>query len=124
LAVQVHSTPPQSLTAGFELNGSSEVGELRLHSPLGTTLAIIRWRPGMAQLQRGSEWTEADSLNALSEQLLGTDVPVAALFNWLEGRSTEVPGWQVDMSRLTDGRLSAVRQSPLPSAELRLVLDR
>ena len=40
LAVQVHSTPPQSLTAGFELNGSSEVGELRLHSPLGTTLAI------------------------------------------------------------------------------------
>ncbi len=124
LAVQVHSTPPQSLTAGFELNGSSEVGELRLHSPLGTTLAIIRWRPGMAQLQRGSEWTEADSLNALSEQLLGTDVPVVALFNWLEGRSTEVPGWQADLSRITEGRLSAVRQSPLPSAELRLVLDR
>ena len=81
LAVQVHSAPPQSLSAGFELNGSPEVGELRLHSPLGTTLAIIRWRPGMAQLQRGSEWTDANSLSALSEQLLGTDVPVVALFD-------------------------------------------
>lgn len=124
LAVQVLTTPPQSLTAGFELNGSSEVGELRLHSPLGTTLAIIRWRPGMAQLQRGSEWTDANSLSALSEQLLGTDVPVVALFEWLDGRTTEVPGWQADLSRLTEGRLRAVRQSPLPAAELRLVLDR
>ena len=124
LAVQVQSAPPQSLSAGFELNGSPEAGELRLHSPLGTTLAIIRWRPGMAQLQRGGEWTEAHSLSALSEQLLGTDVPVAALFDWLAGRDIEVPGWQADVSRLADGRLSASRQLPLPAADLRLVLDR
>ena len=123
LAVQVHSAPPQSLTAGFELNGSPDAGELRLYSPLGTTLAIIRWRPGMAQMQRGNEWVEADSLSALSEQLLGTDAPIAALFDWLVGRMTEVPGWQADLRRLGDGHLSATRQRPLPAADLRLVLD-
>ncbi len=124
LAVQVHSAPPQSLSAGFELNGSPTVGELRLFSPLGTTLAIVRWRPGQAQLQRGNEWTDAGSLHTLSEGLLGTDVPVTALFDWLNGQATAVPGWQADLSRLDDGRLSATRQSPLPAADLRLVLDR
>lgn len=124
LAVQVHSTPPQSLSAGFELSGSPSTGSLHLHSPLGTTLAIVRWRPGLAQLQRGDQWEEADSLAALSERLLGTDVPVAALFDWLDDRATEVPGWRPDLSRLSDGRLSAARHAPLPAADLRLVLDR
>ena len=47
-----------------------------------------------------------------------------ALFAWLRGRPEHVPGWQVDLSQLDDGRLVANRQMPLPTAVLRLVLER
>ena len=45
----------------------------------------------------------------------------AALFGWLRGREGDVPGWQADLSRQGEGRISARRSTPLPTAELRVV---
>ena len=47
----------------------------------------------------------------------------AALFDWLQGRATAAAGWQVDLSRMEQGRLSARRHDPQPPAALRIVLD-
>ena len=46
------------------------------------------------------------------------------LFGWLRGEPQAVPGWSADLSALAAGRLSARRLMPLPTAELRVILDR
>jgi outer membrane lipoprotein LolB len=53
----------------------------------------------------------------------GTPLPIAALFDWLQGRATEVPGWHVDLSQVAQGRLRAQRTSPPPAADLRVAFD-
>ena len=124
LALTVHSEPPQSYSASFELQGHADAGELALASPLGSTLAVMRWQPGLAVLVSGDEQRRFDSLEALASEVTGTPIPVRALFDWLSGRPTPVEGWQPDLSRLPEGRLTAQRTHPLPTAELRLVLER
>jgi outer membrane lipoprotein LolB len=46
------------------------------------------------------------------------------LFAWLKGQQPTTPGWNADVSRISEGRLIARRLMPLPTAELRVVLDR
>ncbi len=124
LGLTVASEPPQSFSASFELSGSAEAGELSLTSPLGNTLAVMQWRPGEALLRQGEQARRYESVDALAQEVTGTPLPVRALFGWLRGQPQSVPGWQADLSRLPEGRLSAQRQMPLPTAELRVVLDR
>ena len=124
LALQVQSEPPQQWSAGFELQGSAEQGEMTLLSPIGTTLARLSWTPRSARLEQGGRVTQGDNLSSLSEQLQGTALPIAALFDWLAGRPSEVPGWQVDLSGHAQGRLLAQRSFPAPAAVLRIVLER
>jgi len=123
LSLQVQSEPPQSVNAGFELTGQAQAGELRISSPLGQNLARLRWSPERAELQRGQESITRDSLPAMVKALTGTDLPVQALFDWLHGRSTAAPGWEVDLSQHASGRITARRLSP-PTATLRLLLER
>lgn len=125
LALQVESEPPQYSSAAFELKGHAKSGELSLFSPLGGTLAVLNWAPGSATLRDSSnQVSRFDSLGALVAQATGTEIPVGALFDWLRGTNTPVPGWQADLTQLTDGRISATRSSPLPTAQLRVVLDK
>lgn len=123
LALQVESEPPQSLSAGFDLTGSPDAGELVFTSPLGTTLATVRWRPGLAELQQGTQVTRRDSLAALTAELGGTALPVATLFAWLRGTPEQADGWVVDLSRHAEGRITAQRQQPAPAAQLRIVFQ-
>lgn len=122
LSLQVAGTPPQSFTAAFELQGDARSGRLLLNSPLGNTVATVRWRPGEALLHQADNTQVFTGLDQLTAQLTGTEVPVAALFAWLDGQTTlSAPGWQADLSQHAAGRLSAVRKQPLPKAELRVV---
>ncbi len=121
LSLSVRSEPPQNLSAGFELLGQARAGQLRLSSPLGTTLALARWQPGQAQLSSGGQEQRFGSMEELLAQLTGAALPLAALFDWLDGRPTPVPGWESE--RLGPERLVARRLSPLPAVELRLLLD-
>ncbi len=124
LALQVQGTPPQNWSASFELQGSAETGQMVLLSPIGTTLARLSWTPQTAWLEQGSDKIESSDLQSLSQHLTGTDLPVAALFEWLAGKTAQAPGWQVDLTAHAQGRLTAKRSTPVPEAVLRIMIDR
>lgn len=123
LALQVDGEPPQSFHAGFELTGQPSRGELRLTSPLGTLLALVQWSDDGATLTQGSQVTRHASVDDLTTTLGGAPIPVRALFDWLQARPAEVPGWMADLSRQPEGRLVARREQPLPPVILRIILD-
>ncbi len=114
---------PQNFIAAFRLQGNPHTGTLDLFSPLGSTLAQVRWNPALATVQQGKMAREYPSLDDLIVDLTGANVPVAALFDWLAGRATPVPGWTPDLTHLGEGRLSARRAQPLPVARLQVVLE-
>lgn len=122
LALKVAADRPQSFAAGFELRGSAQAGELLLTSPLGQTLAQVTWSPAGAELRQGDTVTRRGNLDQLTTELTGTAVPVQALFDWLRGTGTEAAGWQADLAAFGDGRIQAQRRSPLPEAELRIIV--
>lgn len=123
LALNTEEDRPQSFSASFELTGSAEQGELEIYNPLGNIVAKLFWSPGMATVNTGSEQRSSASLDELVAQVFGTAIPVQALFAWLQGDAQAVVGWQVDLSRYAQGRISAVREQPLPRANLRVVLQ-
>ncbi len=124
MAIRVLKDPPESLSAGFELQGSAKAGEMVLLSPIGTTLARLDWTPQGAHLAQGQQQVSSPSLQKLGARLTGTELPIAAFFEWLAGRPAEAPGWQVDLSAHAQGRISAERREPSPGAVLRIALDR
>lgn len=124
LALQVEDAPSQSFYASFELTGNAQAGSLTLFTPIGSTVAVLRWEPGSASLQQGSQAAQRfSSLDDLAERATGTAIPVASLFDWLAGKASPVSGWTADLSAQADGRIIATRQQPLPVATLRVVLD-
>jgi outer membrane lipoprotein LolB len=124
LLLQIQSDPMENFTASFELMGSPEAGELHVLSPLGHHLARLQWSRQRAQLQRGQELLTRPSIDALVKELTGTELPLAALFQWLAGQPADAPGWQTDLARHAEGRISAQRMAPAPVTLLRIVLDR
>lgn len=123
MGLQVQSEPPQNLHASFELQGSAQQGELTLLTPVGSILARLSWTPRLATLERGAErWTQT-SVEQLAEQLVQTPFPIQALFDWIEGRAAMHAGWEADLSARDQGRITARRTAPAPSAVLRIVLD-
>ena len=123
LSLTVDSAPPERMAAGFTLEGSVQAGSFRLFSPLGSTLGEARWDNSGATLTQGASMQQFESLDALLTHFAQAAIPVRALFDWLQGSATEVPGWQVNLSQQAQGRISAIRQYPQPTADLRLILD-
>jgi outer membrane lipoprotein LolB len=124
LALQVQDQASQSFSASFELKGNARSGELALFSPLGGTLALLAWTPGEATLRANGQTRQFDSVDALVAHATGSAIPVAALFDWLRGIDTAVPGWRADLTQLGQGRVAARRLEPPPEADLRVVLER
>ncbi len=124
MALAVEGDARQSFSAFFILEGSTDHGNLRLSTPLGTVLAELVWSAEGAVLTSSQGDRRASSLDALLAEALGSPVPVEALFAWLHGEALQVAGWQADLSQLSAGRLQAVREAPPPRSTLRLVLDR
>ncbi len=124
ISLHILSEPEQSFSAGFELKGKPERGELTLISPLGNVLGVLRWSPGKAELDSGNQKIQRfDSVDALMAQATGAAVPLSALFAWLQGDNANVSGWSADLSRHSEGRISAKRAQPTPQTDLRVVLD-
>jgi len=113
----------QSFSAPFELRGSARQGDLLFYTPLGSTAAAIHWTENTAVLQARGETREFGDLNQLIRDLLGCDVPVTALFSWLNGQPQEAIGWQVDLSQQSQGKILARRLTPGPPALLQVLLD-
>ena len=124
MALTVDGQASQSFSAGFELKGAPEAGELTLTNPLGGTVAVLSWSPGNATLRSNGATRQFDSLEALAQEATGAPLPVASLFDWLSGKPTPVPGWEPDVTQVAEGRLRARRVAPPPAADLRLVFER
>lgn len=132
LSLRIASDPPQSLYAGFNLNGDAQTGDLTLNSPLGNSLAQLSWTPQSAVLKANNETKEYPSTSALIEHVTGTAIPLNALFDWMAGKDTPAEGWEIDLSGMkfqnnsneTAQRFVAKRLTPLPAAELRIAIDK
>lgn len=135
LQVAAHAAEPaRHLGATFELRGSAEQGALALSTPIGSTLAQARWRPGDAELTTADGSQRFADLDALTRQMLGEPLPLVALFDWLRARpwpgagntptdaGFEQLGWRVDLSRYADGWVTMQRPQP-PAVTLRVRLD-
>ena len=141
-AVRVDGTDgaaARSVTAAFELLGSANLGQLNLSTPFGSVLAQARWAPGQVVLVTPKGETNYPDLDALTREILGEGLPVAALFDWLRGRPwpgavstpTSAPGdtgfeqlgWVVDLARIDEAWVVA-RRERAPVVTLRAKLDR
>ncbi|MBC7702621.1 MAG: outer membrane lipoprotein LolB [Rhodoferax sp.] len=123
LALRIDADPVQSFSAAFELKGNAQAGQLSLYSPLGATIAQMAWAPGDARLRWDGKERTFDSMDALTLQATGTELPVISIFQWLAGENVSTSGWQADLRELPKGRIFARRSAPLPSVEMRLVLE-
>ena len=142
LAVKVDGidgAAPRSLSAAFELSGDSQAGRLNLSTPLGSMLAQARWVPGSVVLATPKGETRFADLDALTYEVLGESLPVAALFDWLRGRpwpgAPSTPnvapsepgfgqlGWAVSLARFDEGWVAATR-TQAPAVTVRARLDR
>jgi outer membrane lipoprotein LolB len=117
------NSPARSFSASFELTGTSEAGELIFLTPLGSTAATVQWNSTRAELVSAEGTRSFEGLGLLIQGLVGTDVPIPALFAWLDGRDLAVDGWQVDLTHFDQGKIAARRFSPPPQAQLHLVLE-
>ncbi len=124
LSLQVKTEPMQSFSASFELDGNARQGQLQRNPPLGHALAQARWTPTEAVLVSGGQTRRYTHIEELLLAATGTALPLGALFDWLGGQATPVPGWLPDLSRLAEGRLQARRSEPGPAVDLRILLDR
>lgn len=139
LALQVEGDASRSFSAAFELYGAPAQGRFDLLGPLGTLQGRAEWSAGQARLSSGDTQRDYDSLAALGQDLLGEDLPIEALFDWLAGRAW--PGaevlprpdgqsagfvqldWLVDLARREDGLLRLQHLWRSPTVTLRLKLD-
>ncbi len=69
LALRVDSTPPQAFSAGFDLRGGPQAGELHLNSPLGNTVASVHWSPQGAELRQGQQLERRATLDELTTEI-------------------------------------------------------
>jgi outer membrane lipoprotein LolB len=124
LSVQQSGTKSQAFSATFELAGDANLGQLALYSPLGSTIAHIRWTPQGAVLSgQGTPRTFA-TLGSLTQELTGTELPIDGVFAWLAGSEALVNGWKVDAADLDAGKLFAHRTDATTRTTLKILLDR
>ena len=129
----------RSVSAAFDLRGNATTGRLNLATPLGSVLAQARWAPGSVVLATPQGETQFADLDALTREVLGESLPVAALFDWLRGRpwagaastATVAPaaagfeqlGWVVNLARFDDAWVAA-RRDTAPAVTVRARMDR
>ena len=142
LAVRVDAVEggaARSMSAAFELQGGPQAGRLNLSTPLGSVLAQARWSPGAVVLATPEGERRFADLDALTREVLGESLPVAALFDWLRGRpwpgAASIPngapsepgfeqlGWVVNLARFDEALIDA-RRARAPAVTVRAKVDR
>jgi len=138
--------PARSMSGQFELSGNASSGQLILTSPIGTTVARARWSdpvgaqavPSRIELEADGGTTHYATLEDMMQRAIGDQLPLAAMFDWLDGRpwpaapvqrgadgqSFDQLGWHVDLSQLAGNQLiDAQRPQPAPALHVRVKLD-
>lgn len=140
LGVKVDGDEQRSFSATFELRGDANHGWMALSNPLGTQIGRAEWAPRQSvRLLSSDGLRQYDSLDAMAQDLMGQALPIAALFDWLDGRPWSAAahspladagragfrqlGWDVQLERQQDGLIVAVREQPSPRVTVRAKLD-
>jgi outer membrane lipoprotein LolB len=117
----------RSVSALFDLRNQVDAGELDLSTPLGTLIGKVQWSPQQVSLLTHQGLRSYPNLSALSEDVLGENIPLQALFDWLNGRpwsgaqATPLPGppnagftqlgWRIQLDQLAQGIIKAHREA-------------
>lgn len=133
-------TPNPVMNAQFDLSGNEHQGSLRLSTPLGTTLADARWSRQGVLLVTEQGLQHFDDLEAMSQAVFSQNVPLPALWHWLQGQPWPArpatalsdpregfsqDGWVIRTRQLaSNGLLTAQHDGPPGQVILRLRLDR
>lgn len=131
MSVQIEAIgdePARSTSGAFELMGNAQRGRLDLTTPIGNTVARARWEPAGVFLETPQGNSQHPTLMDMTRTMLGEELPVTAMFDWLRGRpwpgadsvaaSSGEPsgfhqlGWAVDLSRFDQARIVARRSAP------------
>ena len=142
LSVQIEAVddePARSTSGAFELMGNAQRGRLDLSTPIGSTVARARWEPAGVFLETPQGNSQHPTLMDMTRTMLGEELPVTAMFDWLRGRpwpgadsvaaSSGEPagfhqlGWAVDLSKFDHARIVARRSAP-PVVVVQVRLDR
>jgi outer membrane biogenesis lipoprotein LolB len=92
--------------------------EIDFASPWGPTLARLSTQGNQARLETANgEIIEAESLNALTEHLLGVGLPVSALTAWVSGQlpQEEYAGWLIESVGDSQPKAAATEQAASPT---------
>jgi outer membrane lipoprotein LolB len=117
--------PAKGLSLGFFFSGNPHSGQLDLITLMGSQLAQVNWAPGEVWLTDDKGRHRYESMEHLSQAVLGEALPLGALVHWMQGRpdpawpSAPGPqpesfaqlGWIVDQSDLGSKKLTANRAS-------------
>jgi outer membrane lipoprotein LolB len=83
----------------------------------------MQWAPGSAVLTGTGTPRQFDSLGALTQATIGLDIPITALFDWLQGTASQAASWEADLTELANGKLTAKRTAPDMRAEIKLLME-
>jgi outer membrane lipoprotein LolB len=122
-ALVIDTEPQQSFLSSFDLTGGWPNGVLTIYNPLGMQMVKLEWSPQNARLLQGGQVREFENLEKLIFQTTGTQLPAAALVDWLSGKPTPAEGWNVDASEWHLNRLVLERVQPAPRTVLRIAFE-
>lgn len=128
---QTHAKP-KNTSARFDLHtddGSN--GKLMLASPLGNTVAQVRWSPTEAVVTDNyAEQTRYGSFALMMQEMIGVRLEAATLLGWLQPSNQKRfahGDWQVDArgynAASKSGKIKALRTEPLPIIRIVVLLD-
>jgi len=122
-ALVIDTEPQQSFLSTFDLTGGWPEGVLTIYNPLGMQMARVEWTAQTARLLQGKQVRQFENLEKLIYQTTGTQLPAAALVDWLSGKPTPAEGWNVDVSEWHLNRLVLERVQPAPRTVLRIAFE-
>lgn len=108
----------------FSMQGHARRGEFLLSTPLGTQLAAVRWRSGLAWTETGHGIEAHADLDGLTRRMLGEALPLDFLWDWMAGHPT--PDQPFSPLPATDGGRAGFEQSGwriLPATPQQALID-
>jgi outer membrane biogenesis lipoprotein LolB/uncharacterized protein HemY len=108
-AVKINDADKQNGGSGaFSLHHESMVDDLEIRSPIGTSIAKIKIKPGSASLEQNGKVVTAIDADQLMIQTLGLPLPARGLTEWLSGFPR--PGSPGSLLRNQEGQVIEINQ--------------
>jgi len=143
LSIKIGALQGQSakgLSLGFFFAGNTQTGQLDLMTLMGSQVAKVNWSPDQVWLVNDDGPKRFDSLNELSQTVLGEALPLRAMVHWMQGQpdpslGSQVgaepgmftqEGWVIDTRDMDQKKLYAQRApaSGQRTVQIKIYLDR